>query len=162
AGTGSWVPAGSQPARYSPSYSLLLTTPEDNTPYDWRVRALTSNLNVFWESEVVTAASSAPVASGITPPALSRLTLGANVPNPFGASTALRVGLPVAGTANVDVFDVAGRRVAARRVDGLNAGWNTIDFDGRDDDGRRLASGVYIVRVRAAGQTATHKFVIQR
>jgi hypothetical protein len=104
------------------------------------------------------AAAAAPVAST---PALARLTVRSNAPNPFANATALRIGLPAAGTATVEVFDVAGRRVASRQV-AVNAGWNEIAFDGRDDAGRALASGVYFYRVRAAAETITRKFVIQR
>jgi hypothetical protein len=95
-------------------------------------------------------------------PSLARLTLGGNFPNPFGASTDLRVGLPRASDVRVEVYDVAGRRVAVRTVPAVAAGWQRIAFDGRDHRGGLLASGVYFYRVTAAGETRTHKMVIGR
>jgi hypothetical protein len=94
-------------------------------------------------------------------PAPTELTLQANAPNPFGASTELRIGLPSDGEVSIEVFDVAGRLVARRTI-ALPAGWRSVRFDGRDDGGQVLPSGVYFYRVRAAGSTLTKKMVIQR
>ena len=53
---------------------------------------------------------------------------------------------------NIDVFNVAGRYV--RKLAGnisMNAGSQTVAWDGRDGDGRLCPMGLYIVRIRAAG-----------
>ena len=102
-----------------------------------------------------------PTGAGDTP-SPSRLALRGNFPNPFGASTEVRVGLPRASDVRLEVFDVVGRRVAVRTTAGVAPGWQSIAFDGRDERGGRLASGVYFYRVTAAGETRTHKMVIQR
>jgi hypothetical protein len=60
------------------------------------------------------------------------------------------------------VFDVAGRRVAARSLGSKPAGWQSISIDAVGDDRRPLASGVYFYRITAAGQTQTRKMVIAR
>ena len=162
AGAGAWTQVGTQPARYAASHSLLVPTPEDGTPYDWRVRTNTADANMWWDSDAATAASEAPAVTGVPLPSLARLEVGANTPNPFASVTTLRIGLPQAGAVSIEVFDVAGRRVASRREAG-GAGWNAIPFDGRGDSGRALASGVYFYRVTtAAGETVTRKLVIQR
>jgi len=98
---------------------------------------------------------------GDRPPALTSLQVDANIPNPFSASTELRIGLPAPATVTVDVFDVAGRRVSTREAE-LSAGWQSLRFDGRDTSGRLLPSGVYFYRVNAAGETLTRKLVIHR
>jgi hypothetical protein len=41
-------------------------------------------------------------------------------------------------------------------------GWRTVAFDGRDDGGRLLPSGVYFCRVTAAGASVTRKIVLAR
>ena len=94
-------------------------------------------------------------------PAITSLSLRANAPNPFSSSTELHIGLPAASDVTLEVFDVAGRRVAERDVR-LGAGWNRVHFDGRDDAGQRLSSGVYFCRVSGAGSSATRKIVVQR
>ena len=93
---------------------------------------------------------------------ISALAVLENMPNPFTATTTLRVGLPKAGDVEIDVFDVAGRRVGGERTRALAAGWREISFDARDTAGRALPSGVYFYRVKAAGETITRKMVIAR
>jgi hypothetical protein len=94
------------------------------------------------------------------PPA--SLTLLPNTPNPFVTSTDIRVGFPSATDATIDVYDVAGRRVVERHIARVAAGWRDLTFDGRDDHGRELPSGVYFYRVHAGGQSATRKMVLER
>lgn len=72
-------------------------------------------------------------------------------PNPFSERTTLRFTLPVPATVEVAVYDALGRRVR-RLADGTRgAGPHVLAWDGRDDAGRRLAAGVYLLRVRAGG-----------
>jgi hypothetical protein len=98
------------------------------------------------------------VITGVTDraPALTELQVIANAPNPFDATTALKIGLPSAADVSIEVFDVAGRRVF-ETVRPLREGWQDVRFDGR-----ALPSGVYFYRVRAAGQVVTKKMVVQR
>ncbi len=98
---------------------------------------------------------------GNTPP-ITALTVLQNQPNPFAGTTDLRIGLPASSDLSIEVFDVAGRRVRAETLARQNAGWRSIPFDGRDDSGRALASGVYFCRVSAGGKTVTNKMVIAR
>ncbi len=72
----------------------------------------------------------------------SKVALAAS-PNPFNPSTTLRGELTVGGTVNLQVVDVAGRRVATLLAGWREAGELTVDWNGRDDLGHRLASGVY-------------------
>jgi FlgD Ig-like domain len=90
-----------------------------------------------------TAAESVPVASG------TRVL--ANVPNPFNPSTRLRFEIAQAGSATLQIVDATGRTV--RRVDlgTLGIGAHEFRWDGTDQAGRRLASGVYRVVVSDAG-----------
>ncbi|HKW15751.1 MAG TPA: T9SS type A sorting domain-containing protein [Candidatus Krumholzibacteria bacterium] len=80
-------------------------------------------------------------------------------PLPATTRTTLVVEMGEAGTATVDIFDVAGRRVRSLWNGPLQAGRTLLPFDGRDDLAHRLSSGVYFARVRAAGRVATGKIV---
>jgi hypothetical protein len=103
-----------------------------------------------------------PTAIGDDTPAITHLMVAANFPNPFNASTELRIGLPRESDLRLEVYDVAGRRVAARDIARMSAGWQSVTFDGRDARGRPLASGVYFAKVTALGETRSIKMVIQR
>jgi dipeptidyl aminopeptidase/acylaminoacyl peptidase len=102
-------------------------------------------------------APSAPAAAASGLPAVHSLSTG--TPNPFRASTTVRFALPAPGRADLVVFDVAGRRVRTLVSGELNAGVHAPVWDGRDDAGRRVAAGVYFVRLKADGFDATRKAV---
>jgi hypothetical protein len=93
---------------------------------------------------------------------LTALMLLQNRPNPFASATELQIGLPVKSDVSVEVYDVAGRRVKTGVLPGQSAGWHAVRFDGLDNEGQPLPSGVYFYRVAAAGQTMTRKLVIAR
>jgi hypothetical protein len=95
-------------------------------------------------------------------PALTVLSLRQNIPNPFAGSTELQIGLPSATTVEIEVYDVAGRRVRSLSLPRQEAGWRGVAFDGRGDAGAPLVSGVYFYRVRAGGETLTRRMVIVR
>ncbi len=86
-----------------------------------------------------------------------RLALHPNYPNPFRAQTTIRYEVPQAGPVRIVVYDMVGRRVGTL-VDGKQpAGRKEVVFDAR-----RLASGVYFVRLQAQGQTLTRKLTVVR
>jgi hypothetical protein len=99
-------------------------------------------------------------ASGVddTPPA--RTTLYQNYPNPFNPTTVISFDLAKPGYVRLDVFDVAGRRVATL-VDGNQpAGTAEVAWNGGDANGRPVSSGVYFYRLLADGMAQTKKMVL--
>ncbi len=83
-------------------------------------------------------------------------------PNPFNGSTVVRYALKRAGTVLIRVVDVNGRAVKTFVHNQQQPGPHTIRWNGTDDNGRPLPSGVYIVRLEAGGQVATRKVVLVR
>jgi hypothetical protein len=81
-------------------------------------------------------------------------------PNPFAGTTSFDVELHAPATVQIGVFDVAGRSVRSMTLG--EAISHRVEFDGRDDQGRVLPSGVYFCRVHAAGEAVTRKIVIAR
>ncbi len=69
-------------------------------------------------------------------------------PNPFNPSTAIRFEMPRAGHARLTIHDARGLRIATLLDESVAAGARSVTWDGRDDSGRRVASGVYLVQVR--------------
>jgi hypothetical protein len=107
------------------------------------------------------AALGAATGVGNLPP-ITELMVLQNQPNPFTVATELSIGLPAPSDVNIDVFDVAGRKVSTIAVKHAAAGWQKMSFSGRDSEGRPLSSGVYFYRVHANGTTLTRKMVITR
>ncbi|HEU4930145.1 MAG TPA: T9SS type A sorting domain-containing protein, partial [Candidatus Krumholzibacteria bacterium] len=86
--------------------------------------------------------------------------LFANYPNPFNPSTTIRYRVASAGHVRLMVFDAAGRRIRVLVDDEQPAGAHDASFDGRDDAGRAIASGVYFYRLDAGGVSQTRKMVL--
>ena len=112
---------------------------------------------VFLSGEVVLEATSAgesPLATG------SRLALSAH-PNPFNPSTRLNLRLDRPGPATVTVHDAAGRTVATLLRDvALEAGEHELEWNGRNDGGKALPTGVYLCCLRAGDLWATRKLTL--
>ena len=84
-----------------------------------------------------------------------------NVPNPFNPTTSIRYDVPPSGGAvTLRIYDVSGRLVRTL-VDGpQTAGQRTAVWNGRDNRGRSVASGVYFYRLQAPGYVKTLKMVL--
>ena len=91
--------------------------------------------------------------------------LGQNYPNPFNSATVIRFALPVGGDVDLAIYNLAGQQVA-KLVEGVReAGTYTVRWDGRDDSGRELASGVYLYQLRTGDgqqQVETRKLLLVR
>jgi hypothetical protein len=85
------------------------------------------------------------------------------VPNPLVGQTTLRFVLPAEGPVELGIYDVAGRRVRTlmRPGDGtVAAGVHTARWNGTDEHGARVASGVYFARLRAAERGVVRRIVV--
>ncbi len=88
-----------------------------------------------------------------------RLSLLQNAPNPFQSTTSVRFALPSSGPVDLTIYDVAGRRVRDLVDAPMDKGPHAVSWDGRDSQGRRVASGVYLVRLTAGGETVSREMV---
>jgi len=93
----------------------------------------------------------------------STFALEQNYPNPFNSGTVIRFALPEHQDVELSIFNLAGQQVATL-VDGVRAaGVYALHWDGRDDDDRQLASGVYLYRLRVGEQQVeTRKLLLLR
>lgn len=82
-----------------------------------------------------------------------------NYPNPFNPVTVIEMALPVRAEWSVTVFNMLGQRV--RRFEGQSeAGIVSVTWDGRDSDGSRVASGIYLYSAKAGQYAATKKMLL--
>ena len=104
------------------------------------------------------AAQPSPVAVG--PATVAALELAAPSPNPARSLAHLGFTLPRAGTADLAVHDVQGRLVRTLAGGPREAGQYAIGWDLRDDGGRRVAPGLYLVRLVDATGARTRRVVV--
>ena len=98
-------------------------------------------------------------AAGLLPGGVS---LVQNCPNPFNSSTTIRFSLPQLEMVGLTIYNLAGQEVVTLAQGQREAGTHTLRWDGRDDGGRELASGVYLYRLRAGQQVETRKLLLLR
>lgn len=79
-----------------------------------------------------------------------------NFPNPFSVNaaaanfTALRFDLPAPAEVTLSIYDLLGRRIATLVHERKNAGAHFLRWNGADENGRRVAAGIYLYRLQAA------------
>jgi len=83
-------------------------------------------------------------------------------PNPFNPRTTLRYSVAEAGAVRLAVYDVNGRRVRTLVDAPRGAGTHSVTWNGTDGSGKRVASGVYVVRLTTPTETLTTRAVIVR
>ncbi len=145
--------AGSDPAtlvvaRWEESEWVPLESFAD--PRRHRVEARTDRLGLF---RLQAGSGSVPAwAWGLEP----------NRPNPFNGSTQIRFTLAQTARVNLSVLNVRGQRVRSLAAGDLPAGPHTVAWDGRGEDGRELASGVYLILLEVDGRVFTRKALLLR
>ncbi|MCI0451681.1 MAG: T9SS type A sorting domain-containing protein [Candidatus Latescibacteria bacterium] len=96
-------------------------------------------------------------------PAVARVyhdRLEQNFPNPFNPTTTLAYSLKNASNVNVIIYDVAGRRVRELVNERRERGAYKVVWDGRNDTGTTVSSGVYFYKLVAGSFTDTKKMTI--
>ncbi|UCG50801.1 MAG: T9SS type A sorting domain-containing protein [Candidatus Latescibacterota bacterium] len=88
--------------------------------------------------------------------------LGQNYPNPFNPETRIRFTLPENGLVTLRVYDVSGRLVKTVVAKEMPGGSHTVTWDGTNNSGESVASGVYFYRLSAGERIATRKMVLLR
>jgi len=131
-----------------PSFQDAVTT-----PYIYKVRAYDVHGN---EGPIATAQ---PAGTSTAENDLPReLTLAPVMPNPVHGDANFRLGVPRDARIELSIYDAQGRRV--RRVLGgmRSAGWVEARWDGRDESGARVASGLYFARLDADSKRIVRRF----
>ncbi len=85
-----------------------------------------------------------------------------NNPNPFNPTTSINFALPTAAKTRIDVFNILGQKVRTLVDEYLTAGNKRVEWDGTDDRGNAVASGIYLYRMTANDFTETKKMMLMK
>lgn len=89
--------------------------------------------------------------------------LRAIYPNPFNPSTTISYHLAAEGVAKLDIYNIKGQMVDTLVNEPKARGKHQVVWDGKDFEGREVASGIYFVRLSSAGKSSsTHKMVLMK
>ncbi len=89
-------------------------------------------------------------------------TLQGAWPNPFNPKTRIRFDLAKEGPLNLAIYNAKGGLVKTLHDSPMLAGEHTVDWDGRNDSGEVVGSGLYLVILRAHGESQSRKVTLLR
>ncbi|WP_456407149.1 alpha-amylase family glycosyl hydrolase [Caldithrix abyssi] len=89
-------------------------------------------------------------------------TLAQNYPNPFNPSTTIAFYLPTTEEISLRVYNMRGQLIKELISGRLNSGWHKIAWDGVNQAGNTVASGVYVYRLQAGKKTRLRKMILLR
>jgi hypothetical protein len=88
--------------------------------------------------------------------------LAQNYPNPFNPTTTFQYGLPEMTDVKLIIFDMLGRKVKEWTINGQNAGWYKLVWNGTDYRGNMVSTGVYIYMMKAGDFVESRKMVFMK
>ena len=101
------------------------------------------------------------VSQGVGTP--SAFALLQNYPNPFNPSTTIRFSVSQGGSAMLEIYDLTGRHVRTLLSGEVSAGTHSVQWDGRDERGSSVGSGVYFYRLRLGSKLeSSRKMILMR
>jgi hypothetical protein len=104
-------------------------------------------------SDVVTAVDEVPEVA-------LEFGMSQNYPNPFNAQTTIHFSLTAPGEVTLSIFDLLGRRIRLLQSGSLNAGMHGIIWDGANESGNVVASGIYFYRLESPEGARTMRMLL--
>ena len=96
-------------------------------------------------------------------PAVPLVTaLSGNYPNPFNPTTEVKFSLNETADVNIIVFNIKGEKVKTLVNGHMEAAFHTVTWNGDDDSGRNVGSGIYFYKMRAGKYTSTKKMILMK
>jgi PKD repeat protein len=157
--------------------TLSFTNSQYNFPSNAKLRfrcdASNNSDDVYIDEIEFRGLSSGAAGSQIQPITLSSLnslnsnlpdefSLGQNYPNPFNPTTTIQYNLPEAAQVRLEIYNMTGQRVRTLVSGGMDAGNHSVQWDGTNEYGEKVASGVYIYRIVAGSFIQTRKMVMMK
>jgi hypothetical protein len=100
-----------------------------------------------------------PTPSNVMP---TQFALSQNYPNPFNPTTSLDLSLPEASRVQAVVYNIMGQQVRILADSDLPAGYYSLSWDGLNDQGQAVSSGVYFCSVRAGELNTSIKMLLMK
>ncbi|MDP8269248.1 MAG: FlgD immunoglobulin-like domain containing protein [Candidatus Tenebribacter davisii] len=106
----------------------------------------------------VTITVAPPIEAGTILPAITQLHQ--NHPNPFNPTTIISFDLVNAGEVTLNVYNVKGELVRTLASENLSAGYNSVTWNGTDENNKQVSSGVYFYKLKAGNYEETKKMIL--
>jgi hypothetical protein len=133
-----------------------------NGGYRWKILAMDKAQNAEWSTSE--RKLKVAIQSGLEDRRRIPLEYGLsqNYPNPFNPSTEIGYALPEKGRVRIEIYSPTGKRIRMLVDRDCPAGEYTAVWDGADDSGRRVGSGIYVCRMTAGSFSKTVKMTMMK
>ena len=118
------------------------------------------NLNDLKDNADAAIAAYNPVAPLTHDTPVKLFHLGQNHPNPFNPTTSIRFTVEKEGPVELGVYDLSGRKIRTLVRDIRGPGDHVVTWDGTDEAGTRVPSGMYFYRLASGGEASTRKMML--
>ncbi len=134
---------------------------ENNSTYYWRVRSKTSN-GIYSNYSSVANFNTGDDITGVEDVNIvpANYYMAQNYPNPFNPTTNIKFGLPNSGNIKLVIYNVLGQEIKTLINQNLNAGTYNILWNGQNEAGINVPSGVYLYRITSGNFIDTKKMVL--
>ncbi|MDD3235611.1 MAG: T9SS type A sorting domain-containing protein, partial [Candidatus Cloacimonetes bacterium] len=85
-----------------------------------------------------------------------------NYPNPFNPSTTIQFSLKEKSQVNMDIYNISGQKVRSLVNSLMPSGTHNIHWNGQDNSGKAVSSGVYFVKMNSGKYTSTKKMILMK
>ena len=139
-------------------FMITGTNMDDEKSYRWRVRYRDLNLQWSqWSEEFFFTNTALSAISTSDDAVVKESKLYANYPNPFNPTTSIQFDVSGKGIVSLKVYDANGRLVNTLVDKELSNGKYTVNWNGKDEFGRQVSSGIYFIHVLMPEYQKTQK-----
>jgi flagellar hook assembly protein FlgD len=85
-----------------------------------------------------------------------------NYPNPFNPSTTLSFDLPKISNVNITIYNMLGQKVKTFSMQNASAGYHSVRWNGTNDLGERVSTGIYLYQLHTREFVKTRKMVFMK
>jgi hypothetical protein len=89
-----------------------------------------------------------------------QFSLSQNYPNPFNQSTKIEFALVNSGFVSLEIYDILGRKVRTLVSENLTPGYKSVLWNGKDNSGKEVASGIYFYQIKIGDFSEAKKLVL--
>ncbi|GAB4181621.1 MAG: hypothetical protein Kow00108_18350 [Calditrichia bacterium] len=119
--------------------------------------------DVTWASGYAQGIHSKPLSvDGDKPELAVKYSLEQNYPNPFNPTTTIDFTIPRSVQVELFVFDVTGRKIKTLVNEHMNAGPHSVVWDGTNNHGETVASGIYFYQIKAGNYVKVRRMVFMK
>ncbi|GEM_PF-253765 len=124
--------------------------------YFYRVRGFNANVNSSYSNEASVTITDVNSEEAIP----TSFALYQNYPNPFNPSTTIKFAVPNTAQVAIDIYDLNGQKIASIMNEEKSAGYYTVSWNGKNNSGAEVTSGIYFYSIRAGNFSEVRKMLL--